>query len=316
MSGYIGVLDLSGLMRVILFNTLCFLWFTAENVRHLVYTLHHTTNFLKFFVLLLSLGLRDPISTDPVPYPRYGFGIGRRTLLTPAPWAFAILFLVHLLFAGTAAFVQWTERGKEIVIRGLKWRWSALMLSSILWTATWVRQWYVFAWFMSIIVSLLATHTYLTVKKEFRSAAGFDWLFVYTPARLIKLPFALYDGWALFIFAVSTFAAFSPNALDSGVWTQILAIWILTLLAGTAHGHAFFTPGGNVPGNLAIAWGIFAVFANQVVESVKWAALALGILSVFAVAKSVHSLSEDIRAGVGGGVIRLPAEDAEAPSSA
>ncbi|KAG9087997.1 hypothetical protein FS749_002506 [Ceratobasidium sp. UAMH 11750] len=88
-----------------LFNTLFFLWFTAEN----------------FFVFTLSLGLRDPISSDPVPYPRYGFGIGRRTLLTPAPWAFAILFLVHILFAGTAAFVQWTERGKDIVIRGLKW---------------------------------------------------------------------------------------------------------------------------------------------------------------------------------------------------
>ncbi|KAG8693526.1 hypothetical protein FRC08_009063, partial [Ceratobasidium sp. 394] len=78
------------------------------------------TNLLQFFVFTLSLGLRDPISSDPVPYPRYGFGIGRRTLLTPAPWAFAILFLVHILFAGTAAFVQWTERGKDIVIRGLK----------------------------------------------------------------------------------------------------------------------------------------------------------------------------------------------------
>jgi len=279
-----------------LFNTLFFLWFTAEN----------------FFVFILSLGLRDPVSSDPVPYPRYGFGIGRRTLLTPAPWAFAILFLVHLLFAGTTAFVQWTERGKETVIRGLKWRWSALMLSSIVWTATWVRQWYVLAWFVSIIVSLLATHAYLAVKKEFRSVAGFDWrdeVFVY-------LPFALYDGWALFIFVVSTFAAFAPNSLDSGVGTQILAIWILTLLAGAAHGHAFLTPGGNVPGNIAITWGIFAIFANQVVESVKWAALALGLVSVFAVARSVYSLSEDIRAGVGGGAIRLPAEDAEASSSA
>ncbi|KAG8693818.1 hypothetical protein FRC09_010275 [Ceratobasidium sp. 395] len=279
-----------------LFNTLFFLWFTAEN----------------FFVFTLSLGLRDPTSADPEPYPHYGFGIGRRTLLTPAPWAFAILFLVHVLFAGTTAFVQWTERGKEIVIRGLKWRWSALMLSSIVWTAMWVRQWYVFAWFVSIIVSLLATHAYLVVKKEFRSVAGFEWrdeVFIY-------LPFALYDGWALFIFAVSTFAAFAPNAIDSGVGTQVLAIWILTLLAGTAHSHAFFTPGGNVPGNVAITWGIFAIFANQVVDSVKWAALALGIISVFAIARSVYALSEDIRSGVGGGAIRLPAEDEEAPSGA
>ncbi|KAG9127103.1 hypothetical protein FRC07_000663 [Ceratobasidium sp. 392] len=212
-----------------LFNTLFFLWFTAEN----------------FFVFTLSLGLRDPTSVDPDPYPRYGFGVGRRTLLTPAPWAFAILFLVHVLFAGTTVFVQWTERGKEIVIRGLKC-----------------------------------------------------------------------DHVLVVIFAVSTFAAFAPNAIDSGVGTQILAIWILTLLAGTAHSHAFFTPGGNVFGNVAITWGIFAIFANQVVDSVKWAALALGIISVFAVARSVYVLSEDIRAGIGGGAIRLPAEDAETPSNA
>jgi len=277
-----------------LFNTLFFLWFTAEN----------------FFVFTLSLGLRDPSSVDP-DYPRYGFGVGRRTLLTPSPWAFAILFVVHLLFAGTTVFVQWTERGKDIVIRGLKWRWSALMLSSIVWTAAWVRQWYVFAWFASVVVSLLAAHTYLTVKKQFRSVSGFDWrdeLFIY-------LPFALYDGWALFILVVSTFAAFAPNALDSGVGTQIAAIWLLTILAGTAQSHAFLTAGGNVPGNIAVAWGIFAIFANQVVASVKWASLALGIISIFAAAKSVYSLSEDIRAGVGGGAIRLPAENGQGSSS-
>ncbi|KAG9087998.1 hypothetical protein FS749_002507 [Ceratobasidium sp. UAMH 11750] len=95
-----------------------------------------------------------------------------------------------------------------------------------------------------------------------------------------------------------------------------LPLIVSTLLAGTAHSHAFFTPGGNVPGNIAIAWGIFAIFANQAVESVKWASLALGIVSVFAVARSVYSLSEDVRAGVGGGAIRLPAEDAEASGGA
>jgi len=278
------------------FNTLFFLWFTAEN----------------FFVFTLSLGLRDPTTVDPEPYPHYGFGVGPRTLLTPAPWAFAILFIVHVLFAGTTAFVQWTERGKEIVIRGLTWRWSVLMAASIVWTAAWVRQLYLFAWFASIVVALLASHTYLAVKKEFRSASGFDWrdeLFIY-------LPFALYDGWTLFMFVVSTFAAFAPNAIHSGVGTQVAAIWLLTLLVGTAHGHAFFTTGGNVPGNVAVTWGIFSIFANQTVPSIKWATLALGIISVFAVARSVYALSEDIRSGIGGGAVRLPEDGEEASGAA
>ena len=90
------------------------------------------------------------------------------------------------------------------------------------------------------------------------------------------------------MFTVSTFAAFAPNAIHSGVGTQIAAVWLLyvlssypalisfmtsadyvctnrTLLVGAAHGHAFFTPGGNVPGNFAVTWGIFAIFANQTV---------------------------------------------------
>ncbi|QRW27082.1 membrane permease [Rhizoctonia solani] len=251
-----------------LFNTLFFLWFTAENL----------------FVFTLSLGLRDPTDVDPIPYPRYGFGVGRRTLLTPAPWAFAILFLVHVLFAGSIAFVQWTERGKEIIIRGLTWRWSALMLTSIVWTAAW---------------------------KEFRVVSGFNWreeVFVY-------IPFALYDGWTLFIFTISTFAAFAPNAIYSGLGTKIAAIWLLSLLVATAHGHAFFTPGGNIPGNVAVTWGIFAIFAEQIEPSVKWAALALGIISVFAIARSVYVIAEDIRAGIGGGAIRLPPDEERVPAN-
>ncbi|CAE6410502.1 unnamed protein product [Rhizoctonia solani] len=292
-------MDFSRYLTYQLLNTLLFLWFTAEN----------------FFVFTLSLGLRDPTDADPAPYPHYGFGIGRRTLLTPAPWAFAILFLVHVLFSGSIAFVQWTERGKEIIIRGLTWRWSALMFASIMWTAAWVRQKYVLAWFASIVVSLLAAHAYLAIKassmKEFRVVSGFNWreeVFVY-------LPFALYDGWALLIFVISTFAAFAPNAIYSGLGTKIAAIWLLTLLVGTAHGHAFFTPGGNIPGNVAITWGIFAIFAEQAEPSVKWAALILGIISVFAVARSVYVLAEDIRTGIGGGAVRLPPDEEGAPAN-
>ncbi|KAF8710393.1 hypothetical protein RHS03_02320, partial [Rhizoctonia solani] len=277
-----------------LFNTLFFLWFTAENL----------------FVFTLSLGLRDPTDVDPIPYPRYGFGVGRRTLLTPAPWAFAILFLVHVLFAGSIAFVQWTERGKEIIIRGLTWYDFAMVGPD--------ADFYCMDRCMGAAV------------KEFRVVSGFNWreeVFVY-------IPFALYDGWTLcgcpshkvliesdemqfisVIFTISTFAAFAPNAIYSGLGTKIAAIWLLSLLVATAHGHAFFTPGGNIPGNVAVTWGIFAIFAEQIEPSVKWAALALGIISVFAIARSVYVIAEDIRAGIGGGAIRLPPDEERVPAN-
>jgi hypothetical protein len=67
----------------------------------------------------LSFGLRDHNKYDPPEQWKYGYGIGKETYLTPAPWIYVVLFLVHVLFAGTVAFAQWTERGRDIVVGGL-----------------------------------------------------------------------------------------------------------------------------------------------------------------------------------------------------
>ena len=56
---------------------------------------------------------------DPADQWKYGYGIGKETYLTPAPWIYIILVLVHVLFAGTVAFAQWTDRGKDIVVGAL-----------------------------------------------------------------------------------------------------------------------------------------------------------------------------------------------------
>lgn len=84
-------------------NNLTYLWFTAANV----------------FAFSLSFGLRDRVGIDPPDQWKYGYGIGKETYLTPAPWVYVVLFLVHILFAGTVAFAQWTDRGKDIVVGAL-----------------------------------------------------------------------------------------------------------------------------------------------------------------------------------------------------
>lgn len=86
-----------------LLNVFTFLWFTAANV----------------FAFSLSFGLRDPTGIDPPDQYKYGYGLGKETYLTPSPWIFVVLFLVHILFAGTVAFAQWTARGKDIVVGAL-----------------------------------------------------------------------------------------------------------------------------------------------------------------------------------------------------
>lgn len=84
-------------------NVLTYLWFTAANV----------------FAFSLSFGLRNYTGIDPPDQYKYGYGIGKETYLTPAPWIFVVLFLVHILFAGTVVFAQWTDKGRDIIVGGL-----------------------------------------------------------------------------------------------------------------------------------------------------------------------------------------------------
>jgi hypothetical protein len=83
-----------------------------------------------------------------------------------------------------------------------------------------------------------------------------------------------------------------------------------------------------------VTWGVFAVFAEQrervfslftittcfspaylCRSDVKWAALALGVISAFAVVRSMYVLAQDVRAGVGGGLVRLPPDEEHVPDS-
>ena len=77
-----------------LVNIVFFLWFTA----------------LDFFIFSLAWGIKE---SNPQ---KYGYGIGKEVYLTPSTWIFGILFVVHLLLAANVLYVQWTVRGKEMII--------------------------------------------------------------------------------------------------------------------------------------------------------------------------------------------------------
>lgn len=90
-----------------LLNLFLFLWYTAANL------------------FIFSLAINVEKGTPPT----YGYGLGRETYLTPSPWIFGVLFAIHLLFAGTILYTQWTEKGNELVIEGL----GMYVLPSIFW---------------------------------------------------------------------------------------------------------------------------------------------------------------------------------------
>jgi len=276
-----------------LLNVLTFLWFTAANV----------------FAFSLSFGIRDPVEIDPPEQWKYGYGIGKETYLTPAPWIYVVLFAVHVLFAGTVIFAQWTARGKDIVVGGLNLRWPILMVLSIFWTGTWLRQWYISSWIFALVVAGLASHTNYIVKRRYRLEHELD----LKDELFIHLPFSLYHGWTVFILAVNTFAAFSPISITAGLASKIIAVWILAILSGLAHLAAFRSRSGDIPTTLILALGQFAIFAHQIRRQdtnsqhlIAWFAFAFAFVSVWAMAKSIWGTIDVVRHGAG--AVRLEEE--------
>jgi len=273
-----------------LLNILTFLWFTAANV----------------FAFSLSFGLRDHNKIDPTDQWKYGYGIGKETYLTPAPWIYVVLFLVHILFAGTVAFAQWTDRGRDIVVGALNFRWPALMVLSTFWTGTWLRQWYFTSWVFALVVSALAAHTHRIVKSRYRLENELD----VKDEVFIHLPFGLYHGWTVLILAINTFAAFGPISLTAGLASKIIAVFILAIISGMAHHAAFSSRSGDIPTTFILALGQFAIFAHQINRRnsnsqhlVAWFAFSFGIVSVWAIAKSIYGTVDVVRHGAG--VVRL-----------
>ncbi|KAG8928656.1 hypothetical protein FRC02_006638 [Tulasnella sp. 418] len=127
-------------------NAFFFLWYTAANVF--------------IFSLALNVSAANP--------QKYGYGIGKETLLTPSPFVYFALFVIHILFAGTVLYVQWTERGKQLVVDQFGLGFSLLMALGTLWAGAWVRRWYIPAFVLALLVFLVATWIYVRLKRNNR----------------------------------------------------------------------------------------------------------------------------------------------------
>jgi len=221
---------------------------------------------------------------------------GKETYITPAPWAFLIWSLIHLLLLGTIVYQFFG--GQSVIIDGIHWRFPLLVLLNAIYLNLWAAQHYIFAFIFSLFVGSVVTHIYYIVKKHHAPQSALDELFIH-------LPFSLYHGWTVVLVILSAFQAFGVNALKTypGIWTKVFVFFALFFLEGTAAAYAFSAPGGDLPASLAITWSLFAIFAEQRTEFIHWSALAFAILSVLAVAKSAW--------GLFGGEGRVRLEDEE-----
>jgi hypothetical protein len=75
----------------------------------------------------------------------------------------------------------------------------------------------------------------------------------------------LYHGWTTVLVVITAFEAFGVNSQThhAGIWTKVFVFLGLFFLEATAAGYAFSTKEGDLPASIAIAWALFAIFAQQ-----------------------------------------------------
>ncbi|KAH7927060.1 hypothetical protein BV22DRAFT_1085699 [Leucogyrophana mollusca] len=250
--------------------------------------------FLKLVnIVVYFLFLGSNIYTIAAPHDIYYSG--KETYITPAPWAFLIWTLIHLLLLGTIIY-QFSSAGKKVIIDGISWRFPLLGVLNAIYVNLWATHHYIVAFIFALFVSSAVTHIYYIVKKHHAATSTGDEIFVH-------LPFSLYHGWTTVLVVLTAFEAFGVNAFErpAGVWTKVFVFLGLFFLEGTAATYAFSTPEGDLPASIAIVWSLWAIFAHQSVYRsgfIHWSALAFAILALFWVVKGVWGLYRRFSGGV------------------
>jgi hypothetical protein len=256
------------------------------------------TNVAVYFLLLGS-------NIYTIAAPSDVYYTGKETYLTPAPWAFLIWSLIHLLLLGTIIY-QFFPGGKVTIVDAVSWRFPLLGILNAIYVNLWASQHYVLAFVLALLVSSAVTHIYYIVKKHHAPQNPHDELFIH-------LPFSLYHGWTTVLVILTAFEAFGVNSLHTGatIWTKVFVFLALFFLEGTAATYAFSTVEGDLPGSIAIAWALAAITAHQTSSGfVHWTAFAFTLLSLLWVSKAAWGLLVRGRGGLWGwGAVRLEDEE-------
>jgi len=218
---------------------------------------------------------------------------GKETYITPAPFAFLIWSVIHLLMLGTIIY-QFFDAGKAVIIDGISWRFPLLAVLNSIYINFWAKEHYIIAFVFSLFVSSTVTHIYYVVKKYHIAESLSDELFVH-------LPFSLYHGWTTVLVVITAFQAFGVDAAvkGAGIWTKVFVFLALFFLEGTAATYSFSTAEGDLPASIAIAWSLFAIFSHQTGSGfVHWSSLVFAIIALVWVLKGAYGLFVKTRGGV------------------
>jgi len=224
--------------------------------------------------------------------PKHPYDHGKETYITPAPFAFWIWSLIHLLLLGYIIY-QFTPAGKRVIIDGISWRFPVLLALNAMYVNAWNCGHYYVAFVFALFVSSAVSHIYWVVKKTHAAENTGDEVFVH-------LPFSLYHGWTTFLVVLTTFEAFGVDAdtRPAGIYTKIFVFLALLSLESTSVAYSLSCPEGDLAGAIAISWSLWAVTAHQQSDLfIHWSAFVFALLSLFSIAKALYGHYVSHRSG-------------------
>jgi len=81
------------------------------------------------------------------------------------------------------------------------------------------------------------------------------------------------------------------NIYPASLWTKVFVFLALLFLEATATAYAFSSKEGDLPGSIAIAWSLWAIFDHQRSSTfIHWSAFGFALLSLVWVVKACFGL--------------------------
>jgi hypothetical protein len=201
------------------------------------------------------------------------------TYITPAYWVNYAWSAVHTLLGGFIIY-QWFEPASDGTVHGVGWHFVISTILNSIWFSLWNNGYLIPSFIAILFTASSVSFVFYNLERNYPANNWWDRLFIHAP-------FSIWHGFITLISVENLFAIFTsipesdPDALRPDLLHVILAVIALLFLSSTAIGYVEFkNKKGDVVGALVIAYGLFAIFAEQQSSVIHWTALGLGILTV------------------------------------
>jgi len=196
------------------------------------------------------------------------------TYITPAVWVNYAWTAVHTLLGGFVIY-QWFESAHEGTVHGVGWHFVISTILNSIWFSLWGSGRLILAFIAIFLTASSVSFVFYNLELNHPALNWWDRIFIHAP-------FSIWHGFIVVISTENFFSIFT-SVQDDGPDTLhiVLAEIALLFLASTAIGYVEFkNKKGDIVGALAIAYGLFAIFAQQQNTIIHWSALGFGILTV------------------------------------